>query len=235
LQAQARLEPLTMASDEPLALLGGTFDPVHYGHLRLADEVSRALAPIEVRLVPARDPPHRGAPHASAAHRLAMLRLAQQEFPELVVDAREIERPGKSYTVLTLEGLRAEMPARPLVLIVGADQLLALTAWHRWQALFDLAHLLVVARPGVSLAIDALEPHLRQEWTRRCTADVAALRARPSGAIAMQPVTPQPISATAIRQALAEGGTDAVRGLLPPAVLAYIRSNRLYGPPPDAA
>jgi cytidyltransferase-like protein len=146
LQAQARLEPLTMASDEPLALLGGTFDPVHYGHLRLADEVSRALAPIEVRLVPARDPPHRGAPHASAAHRLAMLRLAQQEFPELVVDAREIERPGKSYTVLTLEGLRAEMPARPLVLIVGADQLLALTAWHRWQALFDLAHLLVVAR-----------------------------------------------------------------------------------------
>jgi len=224
-----------VAADEPLALLGGTFDPVHYGHLRLAEDVHRALAPIEVRLVPARDPPHRGAPRASALHRLAMLRLAQEEFPDLVIDPREIERPGKSFTVLTLEGLRAEMPARPILLIIGADQLLELPKWHQWRSLFELAHLLVIARPGVPLAIDSLEPHLQREWSRRYTRDVAALRNRPAGAIAMQPVRPQPISATAIRAALAEGRVDAVRGLLPSAVLAYIRSNRLYGPSPDAA
>ena len=219
----------------PLAILGGTFDPVHYGHLRLADEIARAQAPIEVRLVPARDPPHRGAPHASAQQRLAMLKLAQEEFPRLAIDAREIERPGKSYTVLTLEELRREMPERPLALILGADALLGLTTWHRWEDLFGLAHLLVVARPGTDLAIDRLPPQLRDEWTQRETRDAAALRTRPSGAILMQPVTPQPISATAIRQALAEGRFDAVRGLLPSAVLAYIRSNRLYGPFPDAA
>jgi nicotinate-nucleotide adenylyltransferase len=226
---------LSVSSTEPLAILGGTFDPVHYGHLRLADEIAQAQAPIEVHLVPARDPPHRGAPHASARDRLAMLKLAQAEFPRLIVDAREIERPGKSYTVLTLEELRREVPQRPLVLILGADALLGLTTWHRWQDLFGLAHLLVVARPGIELAIDRLPPHLRHEWTRRATRDVAALRTRRAGAILMQPVTPQPISATAIRQALAEGRFDAVRGLLPSAVLAYIRSNRLYGPSPDAA
>jgi nicotinate-nucleotide adenylyltransferase len=168
-------------------------------------------------------------------HRLAMLRLAQEEFPDLVIDAREIERPGKSYTVLTLEGLRAEMPARPLLLIIGADQLLELPTWHQWRSLFELAHLVVIARPGVPLAIDQLPPQLQQEWSRRYTADVTALRNRPAGGIAMQPVRPQPISATAIRAALAEGRVEAVRGLLPSAVLAYIRSNRLYGPTPDAA
>jgi nicotinate-nucleotide adenylyltransferase len=216
----------------PLALLGGTFDPVHYGHLRLADDVQRALALPEVRLVPAGDPPHRDAPHAGAADRLAMLELARAEFPRLSIDRREIDRRGRSFTVLTLEELRAEDPSRPLAWIVGADAFLGLPTWHRWRELFDLAHLIVVARPGVPLA-SALPAALLPEWNARATADPATLRARPAGVIQVQEISPQPISATTIRAALARDDSAAVRGLLPESVLAYIRKNRLYRPPPS--
>lgn len=216
---------------DPLALLGGTFDPVHYGHLRLADEVAHTLAPAEMRLVPARDPPHRDAPHASAQQRVAMLRLALDDFPELTLDTREIERSGKSYTVLTLEELRGEMPLRPLVLVMGADVLLALETWHRWREVFALAHVLVARRPGVALGIERMPPQLAREWERRLAPCLSALRQRPGGAIVVQPITPQPISASAIRAALARGATAEVGGLLPPAVLAYIETHRLYGPP----
>jgi len=213
----------------PLGLLGGTFDPVHYGHLRLADEVRRALAPLDMRLVPARDPPHRGTPSASAADRLAMLRLAVEEFPALGLDERELLRAGKSYTVLTLEELRAEAPARPLALVLGADALLGLPTWHRWREVLDLAHLVVVARPGTRLAIDELPPHLRDEWQARVQPDAGPLHRTPAGSIVVQPVTPQPISATAIRTALARRAVSDARGLLPPRVLTYIETHRLYG------
>ena len=214
---------------EPVALLGGTFDPVHYGHLRLADELQRALDLPDLRLVPSGDPPHRGAPHAGAADRVAMLELAHHEFPRLAVDTREIARGGKSYTVLTLESLRAEDPARPLAWIVGADALLGLPTWHRWRELFALAHLIVVGRPGVAIE-GAMPPALEPEWRARLTVDPAALRRRPAGAIYRHDVTPQPISATAIRAELARGpaGVAAVRGLLPRDVLTYIARNGLY-------
>jgi nicotinate-nucleotide adenylyltransferase len=215
--------------ERPLALLGGTFDPVHYGHLRLAEDVRRALAPLEVRLVPARDPPHRRAPAASAADRLAMLRLAVADFPALSIDERELVRAGKSYTVLTLEELRAESPERPLALVLGADALLGLPEWHRWQEVLTLAHLIVAARPGTILAMDAMPPHLRREWEARVQPDAALLRRSPGGSILVQPVTPQPISATAVRDALARRALSDVRGLLPPAVLTYIENHRLYG------
>jgi nicotinate-nucleotide adenylyltransferase len=217
-------------AEAPVALVGGTFDPVHYGHLRLADEVQRMLDVADMRLVPAGDPPHRGAPHASAAHRVAMLELARAEFPRLAVDTREIDRNGKSYTVLTLESLRAEGSARPLLWIVGADAFLGLPTWHRWRELFDFAHLVVVGRPGVELE-GALPPTLAPEWRARATRDRKALRTAPAGAIYRQDVTPQPITATAIRAALARGrdGIAAVRGLLPAGVLSYIARNGLYG------
>ena len=115
----------------PLAILGGTFDPVHFGHLGLASDVRDALALDGVRLVPAADPPHRDSPRASAADRVAMLRLAVADAPGLTVDTREITRGGKSFTVDTLADLRAEMPARPLVLLVGADAFHGFLAWHR--------------------------------------------------------------------------------------------------------
>ena len=216
-------------ADAPVVMLGGTFDPVHYGHLRLADELQRTLRLPDMRLVPSGDPPHRNAPHASAAHRVAMLELARREFPDLAVDTREIARAGKSYTVRTLESLRAEDAKRPLAWIVGADALLGLPTWHRWRELFALAHLIVVGRPGVDLE-GAMPAALRREWRARLSADPAALRARPAGAIYRHDVTPQPISSTAIRAELARGptGLAAVRGLLPRDVLTYIARNGLY-------
>ena len=217
-------------ADAPLALLGGTFDPVHYGHLRLADDVQRALDLPDLRLVPTGDPPHRGVPHASAAHRVAMLELARREFTGLGIDTREVARGGKSYTVQTLESLRAEFPERPLAWIVGADAFLGLSSWHRWRELFYLAHLIVVGRPGVDNRL-ALPATLASEWSARLTTDPAALRAALAGAIYRQDVTPQPMSATAIRAALAQGaaGFASVRGLLPDRVLAYIGCYGLYG------
>jgi len=218
-----------MVDPAPLGLLGGTFDPVHYGHLHLADDVRTALALPEVHLIPARDPPHRSAPLASAPDRLAMLELACAEFPGLAVDAREIRRSGKSYTVLTLEELRAEDARRPLIWIIGADALLGLPEWHRWRELFDLAHLVVAERPGVSLD-PALPAALVPEWKARLISDPALLRQRPSGAIYRQRVTPYPISASAIRAAIGREGHSvaAARGLLPNGVLAYIGRHGLY-------
>ena len=213
----------------PLAILGGTFDPVHYGHLHLADDVRKALAPCEVRLVPAADPPHRAPPHASARDRIAMLELGVREFPGLVVDTREIARGGKSYTVDTLTDLRAELPQTPLLLVLGADQFRSLLGWHRWQTLFDLAHLVVVPRPGVAVDADLPAP-LAHEWNTRRVGDPQGLRSHTGGSIYLQPVTPHAVSSTAIRAALARGDRKSVEiaGLLPPAVLAYIESNGLY-------
>jgi len=216
-------------ADSALGILGGTFDPIHYGHLELARELCEALAFSAVRLVPAGDPPHRHVPVASANHRLAMVELAIAGNPGLEVDAREVLRQGPSYTIETLEELRAEDPPRALALIVGADAFLGLPAWHRWRELFDLAHVVVVARPGVAFDI-AQAPDLQAQWDRRRSDDPRALREAPAGAILTQPVTAHDISATAIRAELARGsvGFDAVRSLLPPAVLAYIERNHLY-------
>ena len=220
----------------PLAILGGTFDPVHYGHLRLADEVRTALALPQVRLVPAANPPHRQPPRASARDRVAMLELAVREFPGLVVDTREISRGGKSYTVDTLTELRAEMPHRPLALLVGADAFRGLASWHRWKTLFELAHLIVGPRPGVAIGAE-LGDALAREWATRQIGDPRGLRAHPGGAIYVQPVTAQPISSTGIRAALARGEAESVEiaGLVPMAVLAYIESRRLYSSLPHAS
>ena len=219
----------------PLALLGGTFDPVHYGHLRFADAVRRALGLSEVRLVPARDPPHRDNPMASAPDRLAMLKLGVAEFPGLVVDDRELRREGKRYTVDTLTALRREFPERPLLLLLGADAFRGLPTWHRWCELFDLAHLVVVGRPGVDLE-KTLPPPLLAILRERLVSDPESLLSQPAGAILMQPIAPLDVSATEIRDCLAKGASAAemVGGLLPPAVLAYIDHHHLYRPRSDA-
>jgi nicotinate-nucleotide adenylyltransferase len=215
----------------PLALLGGTFDPVHYGHLRFADDVRRALGLTEVRLVPAGAPPHRDGPSASATERLDMLKLAVAEFPGLVVDERELRRAGKSYTVLTLEELRREFPSRPLLLLLGADAFRGLPTWHRWREIFDLAHVVVVARPGIDLEAD-LPARLIPIWRERLTDDAGTLFAQPAGRILVQPIAPVDASATTIREQLAKGSAagGAWHGLLPPAVLAYIDLHHLYRP-----
>jgi nicotinate-nucleotide adenylyltransferase len=226
---------MAAAMTSVLGIFGGTFDPIHCAHLELAREVRSALELAAVRFIPAGDPPHRAAPVASAMHRLTMVELAIAEYPGLEVDPREIHRRGRSYTVDTLEELRREAPARPLALIVGADAFLGLPAWHRWRELFDLAHIVVVARPGVAFD-GTLPPELAGEWSKRHTSDASALAATTAGAILTQPITAHAIAASAIRAQLARGadGVNAVRGLLPAAVLAYIDRNQLYRSRPDA-
>ncbi len=217
------------AAPTPIAILGGTFDPVHYGHLRFADSVRRSLGLAEVRLMPAADPPHRDRPTASAGDRLAMLKLAVAEFPGLVVDDRELRRAGKSYTVLTLQELRGELPASPILVLLGADAFRGLPSWHRWQELFDLAHFVVVERPGVNLEA-GLPASLLAVWRDRLVDDPGSLLTRPAGAILVQPIAPVDVSATLIRDGVTHGGNAGTkwRGLLPPAVLAYIERHHLY-------
>ena len=163
---------------KPLAILGGTFDPVHIGHLRVAWEAAEALD-AEVRLMPAHVPPHRPQPQASAAHRVAMLRLALAGQSRLALDERELSRPGPSYTVDTLRELRREIGSqRPLLLLVGADAYAGLPSWHDWLELYALAHLVVLTRPGHAVewsGVLALETRARRVGT------TAALHEAPSG------------------------------------------------------
>lgn len=221
---------------EPIGILGGTFDPVHYGHLRLAAEVRNALRMSEVHLIPAGVPPHRPPPVAPAAARLAMTALGCAAFPGLVTDDREVRRQGPSYSVQTLQDMHDEYPGRPLAMIIGSDAFAGIVGWHRWEQLFTLAHFVVVERPDRPFSADALAPALRTQWERRLTTDPMRLARQLAGAIIRQAVTPQPISATALRAALAGGPRDRarVRGLLPAAVLAYIDRNQLYRSVPDA-
>src|SRR5262249_59338590 len=166
------------------------------------------------------DPPHRAVPVATAGERLAMIELALAEYKGLSVDAREINRPGRSYSVVTLEELRAEEPPRPLALIMGADAFVGLPSWHRWHEILDLAHIIVVARPGVALE-GQLPLTLAREWEHRYSNDLHALSNSAAGAFVRQAITPRPVSASAIRNALARGDVGAVRGCLPAAVLAH--------------
>jgi nicotinate-nucleotide adenylyltransferase len=219
-----------------IGILGGTFDPIHYGHLRAAAEVRDQLRLDAVHLIPASVPPHRPAPAAPAEARLAMTALGCAEFPGLVADDREILRPGPSYTVQTLQEMHEETPGRPLAMIIGSDAFCGIASWRRWEQLFTLAHFIVIDRPDRPFLLDALEPALKIQCERRLTTDAMRLSRQLAGAVIRLAVTPQPISATALRAALA-GGAEArarIRGLLPAAVLAYIERNQLYRSVPDA-
>ena len=186
---------------KPLAIFGGTFDPVHQGHLSVAWEASELLD-AEVCLMPASVPPHRPVPIASASQRVAMLRAALRGQSRLTLDTRELERDGPSYTIDTLIELRAEQGARPLVLLIGADAFAGLPGWHRWRELFDLAHVGVLSRPGVAAALpDELQ---REIADRRIDAE-AAWRKVSAGNVIDLAVTPLEISATRIRELLASG------------------------------
>jgi len=204
-----------------IGIFGGTFDPIHFGHLRPAQEAMQILELAELRIIPAAVSPHRPPPQASAAQRLAMVELAIRDLPGFRVDDRELQRGGLSYTVLTLELLRAEFGSTPLCLLIGADQFRNFETWHRWREIPELAHLVVLNRPGEKAgALPA--------WARECEcADVHDLRKAPAGRLAFLAVRPQDISATRIRAAIAR--EESVQGLLPEAVLDYIRINQLYG------
>ena len=208
----------------PVGVFGGTFNPVHYGHLRSAPELVEHLDLAECRLMPSAQPPHRDAPACSAEHRAAMVELAVRGEPRLVCDRRELERDAPSYTVDSLQEMRGELGAgHSLVLVVGCDALLGLPTWHRWQVLLDLAHIVVLARPGWHLP----DTGDMGAWlARHRLQDAAALRERPFGGVHVESLRPLDISATEIRRLLKSG--KSARYLLPEQVLDYIEANKLY-------
>lgn len=220
------------ASGGALGLLGGTFDPVHLGHLRFAREARRALALDAVALVPVHTPVHRPPPRASAPARRAMLEAAVAEFPdELHVDPRELAPDGPQRTIDTLASFRAEDRTRPLCLLLGSDQLRVLDTWVGWRELTDHAHLVVARRAPASPA----EPLLPEDGevsrfaaSRWCD-DPAVLTAEPQGRILVLDLPPLDLSSTAIRaRCAASPDGDPGDGLVPPAVREYIRQEHLY-------
>ncbi len=217
---------MTMSPARRIGVLGGTFDPVHIGHLRSALEVAEVLALDELRLMPNARPPHRDTPQVSAQDRLEMVRCAVEGVPTLSVDARELARDTPSYTIETLELMRAELAASDqLFLLLGWDAFCGLPSWHRWEELLQHCHILVLQRPDADV-----EPPdaLRNLLAARSVSDPQAL-AGPAGQIAFVWQTPLAVSATQIRQLLASG--KSVRFLVPDAVLAYIDAHNLYRAP----
>lgn len=215
----------------PLGMLGGTFDPIHIGHLRLAEEARETLGLACVYMIPAGQPPHRGEPRGTPEDRLAMARLATAGNDGLEVDDSEVLSPRPSYTVLTLERLRAQHGTlRPLVLILGADAFEGLPSWHRWQEIFQLAHIAVANRPGYSPHgrrwPATLSPELAAACSNRHTSDPADLRRAPAGRVIPFDMTPLAISASLVRD-LARNG-HSVRYLLPDSVVDYIAAHALY-------
>lgn len=214
----------------PIGILGGTFDPIHHGHLRLAQEALEQCGLVSVHFIPSGTPPHRDTPHASAQQRMDMARLALQDNPAFILDEREILRTDPCYTVDTLTSLRAELgEQRPLHLLMGGDAFLMLHTWHEWQRLFELAHIVIMQRAGgrpLGNAINEADATLRNEYHARLAPAPRALCDAPAGAILVVDMPALEISATDIRRRYSDN-KDA-RYLLPDAVANYIQSRHLY-------
>lgn len=210
----------------PIGVFGGTFDPVHFGHLRSALELFEQLSLQRMHLIPSAVPPHREAPRASAEQRLAMLRLAVEGQPGFVVDEREIRRQGPSYMVDTLLSLQAEVGETPLCLILGVDAFLGIPGWHQWQKLLELSHIVVAHRPGWHLDETRMSAALREVVREHRLSDSAALQSKNAGGVLLQGVTQLDISATDIRERIAAGKN--ANYLLPASVWQYIKSQDLY-------
>jgi nicotinate-nucleotide adenylyltransferase len=208
---------------KPVGIFGGTFDPIHYGHLRSAFELLQALELSEVRFVPCGDPPHRGITYADSGQRYRLVELAIAGQDGFVADDRELRRGGRSYTVDTLEEMRKEFSDCPLGLIIGMDAFLGLTSWHRWDEILDYAHIVVAHRPGWKAPDIGMLGELIVEYGTHRVADLHAAR---HGRIHIHAVTQLEIASTEIR-ALVAAGRDP-RFLMPDAVRNEIRNMGLY-------
>lgn len=203
-----------------LGIFGGTFDPVHHGHLRTALEVAEHFGLTDMRLVPGKAPPHRPQPEANPAQRLAMVQLAIGDAPCLGADDRELQREGYSYSVDTLVSFRQAVGKNcPLLFVLGLDAFLHFQSWHRWETILQLTHLVVVQRPGYSLPPVGWYAPLLSD--KQSDLQIAA-----SGRVYPLDVTALDISATDLRKRLKRGKNP--RYLLPDAVIGYIQTHQLY-------
>ena len=211
---------------KPIGILGGTFDPIHYGHLRLAEEMLELAGLEQIRFIPAGNPPHRDAPQVSAEHRSNMVKLAIAGQPAFILDEREVVKQGKCYTVDTLRELRSELGKDlPLCLLMGGDAFLQLHTWHEWEQILDLAHIVVGYRPGFPLEERDAAPKLYEHYRRRLCS-VGYLSQHAAGGIAELAIPKLEISATLIRARVSDNRT--IRYLLPETVANYIYQNHLY-------
>ena len=205
---------------------GGTFDPVHQGHLAVA-RVARDRLQAQVALLPAADPPHKGPTRADAAHRLEMLRLALDGTPGIVVDDRELRRSGPSWSIDTLLELRGEFGSQaPIALLLGADSFLSLPSWRRWMEIIDLAHIVIADRPGSGFDADGLQPPLADAARGRWVAQHRQLLQQPAGRLLRLRMPLRPESSTELRRRIAAG--EPWHGWVPPAVADYIGRHHLY-------
>lgn len=208
---------------KPIGILGGTFDPIHFGHLRSALEILQILDFAEVRLIPCNSPVHKNGNTSSVTHRLAMLHLAVNTVPQLKIDEREIRRSSPSYMIDTLLSLREEFPETPLCLIVGTDSFNQLPTWHRFGKILDLVHIVVATRPSFEYFPTPEHNHLTNN---HLSLDREDLHQQKQGSIYFQMITQLDISATAIRQQT-KAGYDP-HFLTPCSVIEYIKKNDLY-------
>ncbi len=213
---------------QPIGIFGGTFDPVHVGHLRTAHELLTSLDLAEVRFIPSRIPPHRPPAVAPEALRLRMLEAALEGLPGFIVDDRELRRPGPSYMVDTLASLRSEQPARPLCLLLGLDAFIGLPTWHRWRDVTDLAHVVVARRPGIAQDVGGEAGELLRAHS---ITDCRELARSPAGRVLLLDVTQLEISSSAIRRLVADGGDP--RFLVPDAVRELIVKTHIYASPKE--
>lgn len=206
-----------------IGILGGTFDPVHLGHLRMALELYDSLDLAKVHITPCFQPMHRKQPVASPEHRLAMVQCAVAAEPALYADDREIKRQGPTYTIDTLLEMRTEMPDTPLCILLGIDAFLGFTSWHRWKEILQLAHIIVAHRPHYHLPLagnisELIKAHIQNE--------IAFIHAHLAGGILLRPITALEISATDIRKQIAMRRNP--RYLLPDSVYDYIKQHNIY-------
>jgi len=209
---------------KPIGIFGGTFDPVHHGHLRTALELYQRLDWQQVRFIPCQQPVLDKKAMASPAQRVAMLQLAIVKQAGFVVDERELKRTTPSYTIDTLISLRQEFPATPLCLVIGFDNLLNLSRWHRWQELLDYAHIVINSRPFYELPATGVIAELIKKHRVQ---DEKLLHQQLAGLVYYAQLTPLAISATAIREDYIAQGLSP-RYLLPDAVWEYIQREKLY-------
>ena len=206
-----------------IGIFGGTFDPIHYGHLRTAFEILQALRLTQIRFMPAGNPPHREQTIASTADRVAMVKAAIAGRAEFILDDRETRREGPSYSVDTMREMRAEMPEQPLCLIVGMDAFLGLPKWHQWRDLLQLIHLVVAHRPG--WRAPTMGP-LGELLVDRGTGRIQDLHESPAGRIYIHAVTQLEISSTEVRKLIGAGRDP--RYLMPDNVRDIIQSSACY-------
>lgn len=204
-------------------VFGGTFDPIHLGHIQPLYKVSELLGVDKIELLPSQVPPHKSTTHTTAQHRLAMLQLACAESALLVVNDIELQLPPPSYTVNTLQALTAQSPHSALVLVMGVDAFNGLHRWHQWQRLFALCHIAVCQRPGYSMHLDVL---LQEQFNRRVSTQKQHLTASKHGRIIVLDTPLAAVSSTQVRQSLQQN--KPVQHCLPQAVQEYIQRHGLY-------